>query len=296
MLLSGLASIAGRIFSSITHRPYRGDDERKDQLFTQLPYTNLVLDLGGVLLTWSDVTDSPLSADVIRSIYRSAIWFDFQKGKITEEELHQKVSNEIGRAPHEIAAAFKATRNSLRLSQPLMKLLRAWKHARPDLRIYIMSNISHADWDVARRLFSPDDLALFGRVFTSAGAGMRKPDLAFYRFLLDETKLESRSTLYIDDKLENVISARSFGLTASIFRGADALLVKLQEVISRPVPEALAYLKESSSNTPSVTDTGCQVHENFAKLLIAEALGLRIHADDVGHQRLFNFFQDISDS
>jgi FMN phosphatase YigB (HAD superfamily) len=138
-----------------------------------------------------------------------------------------------------------------------------------------MSNISQPDFDAIRMRTAAWDI--FDKVFTSCAAGERKPHLGFYRHVLAETGSNPHSTVFVDDKLENVLSARSLGLHGIIF---DSHEVKrtLRNVLGDPIARGQQYLKDNAGHLNSVTDDGHalnEIRENFTQLLIWEATGDR---------------------
>ena len=282
--------------SNIATRPLKDIDTLRDEIFYRLPYTSLVLDIGGVLLDYSAParTENFIPNEVIHRIFRSSTWFEFERGRITQAHCYRAVADEIGRTQEDVSATFAAMRLTLRLNESLMRILRAWKQAKPTLRVYAMSNISSPDWEYIRGFFSPEDLALFDHVFTSASAGIRTPDLGFYRLVLADTKLDPHTTLYVDDRLDNVVSARSFGLSTVTFSTTEKLLDHLRERSTRcPRAAALAYLSSGVSKL-SVTGDGQEVREIFTELLEREACGDRMHVEGLEQQRLVNFFKGES--
>jgi HAD superfamily hydrolase (TIGR01509 family) len=63
----------------------------------------------------------------------------------------------------------------------------------------------------------------FERVLASCHLGARKPDPAFFEALLGALDLPASAVLFVDDREENVTAARTAGLAAHRFRGADEL-------------------------------------------------------------------------
>ena len=45
---------------------------------------------------------------------------------------------------------------------------------------------------------------------------MRKPDLSFYRHVLEEVKLAPKEVVFIDGKTENVLAAKSLGINSIV--------------------------------------------------------------------------------
>lgn len=52
----------------------------------------------------------------------------------------------------------------------------------------------------------------FDKVYYSHKVGLRKPDIAIYQRLLDDTGFDPSATLFIDDLKENVTAAESLGI------------------------------------------------------------------------------------
>lgn len=73
-----------------------------------------------------------------------------------------------------------------------------------------MSNISIPDFELLHKDLSEWDI--FESVFTSGRAGVRKPNFAFYQHLLEKTKVDPQSTIFVDDRIENVIAAECLGM------------------------------------------------------------------------------------
>lgn len=279
------------VSSDITPRMLKGIDMFDDEFFYRLPYSTLILDIGGVLLNFSAAKDSSIPPEVVHRIFRLSTWFDYERGKLTEEECYTVLADEIGYSAADVAQTMQAMRATLRLNEPLMALLRAWKAARPSMRIFLMSNISAPDWDYVRAFFAPSDLALFSRVFTSAAAELRKPDLGFYDLVLRETRADPRRALYVDDRLDNVVSACSFGLRTVTFKTTDVLFDHLKGLATRcPKSSANAYLSSGASKL-SVTSDGRQVREIFTELLERDACDDRMYIEGLEQQPLVNFFK-----
>lgn len=64
--------------------------------------------------------------------------------------------------------------------------------------------------------------------FTSAFVGLRKPDEAIYRLVVDVTQCPPDRCVFIDDRPLNVEGARRVGMHAVHYRGADELKQELR--------------------------------------------------------------------
>jgi len=53
---------------------------------------------------------------------------------------------------------------------------------------------------------------LFDQAYFSFELGLRKPDPKIYQYVLEENNLIPSETLFVDDRIENILSARSLGI------------------------------------------------------------------------------------
>ncbi|EAU91227.1 hypothetical protein CC1G_06862 [Coprinopsis cinerea okayama7 len=256
-------------------------------------FSNIVFDLGDVLFTWSSDTKTCVSPRTLKAILSTPTWFDYERGLLSQEECYRRVSEEFDIPANDIALAFEQATASLRPDTEMFDLIRDLKEANPSLRLFAMSNISAPDWVMLEKTL--DDWSMFEQIFTSAAAGERKPHLGFYRHVIRETGIEPRHTIFIDDKLENVLSARSLGFHGIQFDDRDKVKRALRNLLGDPVTRGRTYLAAHAKNHKSVTartekQPEVVLHENFAQLLILELTNDRDLVDLVEHDRTWNFF------
>ncbi|KAF5386224.1 hypothetical protein D9615_002237 [Tricholomella constricta] len=258
-------------------------------------YTAVIFDLGDVLFKWSPETKTSISSRTLRDILSSPIWFDYERGRLSEDDCYAKVGAEFILEPEEIRRAFQQARDSLQADNKLIALIRELK-AQSDgqLHVFAMSNISLPDYEVLRT--KPADWSIFDEVFTSGAAGERKPNLGFFKQVLSATGVDPHNTIFVDDRLENVLSARSLGLYGIIFENPDIVGRALRNLIGDPVARGREFLKHNAGCLLSVTDKtdkheAIELRENFAQLLILEATNDRSLVSLVEHPRTWNFFQ-----
>ena len=230
----------------------------------------LIFDLGDVLFSWSPVTTTSISPKVFKKILSSTVWQEYECGRLSEDECYRLVGEKFTLDPGEVRQAIHDARASLQPNGTLIRFIRDLQsEANGALRIFAMSNISAPDYVVARGM--PTDWSIFERVFTSADAGMRKPDLCFYKYVLGEIKAEPSSVVFVDDRFENVLAARSLGINGIVFDDVDRVRQALRNLISDPVSRGLAFLEIRAGHLESETNLGNNISENFAQLLILEA-------------------------
>lgn len=230
------------------------------------PPRAVIFDLGDVLFTWSATTTSTIPARQLRDILSTPIWFAYDRGEITRDVCYQLSAEKSCLSASEIAEAFRQARKSLQPDPAILALLREI-NKNPTIQVYVMSNIGKEDFqDLATRI----DWSLFNQVFTSAAAGMRKPELGFYKYVLDHIGLAGNEIVFIDDKEENIRAAKALGIRGHVFD--HSTIQSLRMTFESPVGRAWTYLFQNSKKCDSITNSGVVFADNFAKLLIADTL------------------------
>ena len=140
--------------------------------------------------------------------------------------------------------------------------------SRGTVKLYAMSNVSKEDFAVLSTKLA--DWSIFDRVFTSGYAGMRKPDLGFYRYVLQETNLTPEEAVFVDDKVDDVLAARSLGIESILLDDASTVIRSLRNIFHNPVRRGYGYLYRNAKHFDSITDSGLVVPDNFAQLLILD--------------------------
>lgn len=236
---------------------------------SSLPHCNtLIFDIGDVLFSWSPETPTKIPAKTLRTITTSPIWSRFECGQLSQEDCYRLIAQEHGLDVEDLALAFRYARDSLQPNDDLVAFIRRLKEDSGEgLRVFAMSNISAPDYKFLRSKAS--DWSVFDSVFTSAAVGMRKPTLGFYKHVLDTIGGDPTSMAFIDDKAENVLSARSLGMHGVVFNKSD-IRAALQHLVCDPLRRGREFLDAHAGELESVTDTGIVVEENFSQLLILE--------------------------
>ncbi|HUB71990.1 MAG TPA: HAD family phosphatase [Acidimicrobiales bacterium] len=184
-------------------------------------------DLGGVLLDWDP-----------RNLYRKLFGDDTEAMEIFLTEVCSPAWHLQQDKGMSVAAACAG----LKVQFPLhTELIEAWE-LRSDEMIsgviegsaemlaelkaagvpcYALSNMERETW--GRRLGIYPFLHWFDGYFISALEGVLKPDPRYFELALERFGLEPREVFFIDDREENVASARSLGIMAAQFSGAQAV-------------------------------------------------------------------------
>lgn len=230
------------------------------------PPRAVIFDLGDVLFTWSANTKSAITTRQLRNILSTPIWYSYDRGEITRDACYELSAKKFSLSASDIAQAFTQARQSLQPDPSIISFLRELNED-PTIRVYAMSNIGKEDFEeLAERI----DWSLFDRVFTSAEAGMRKPELEFYRYVLDQIAIPSNDVVFIDDKEENILAARALGIRGCVFE--QSTIQSLRETLESPIGRGWRYLFQHAKQCNSITNTGIVFADNFAQLLIADSV------------------------
>lgn len=237
-----------------------------------LRYTTLILDIGDVLFTWSAKTKTSISPRLLKEILVSTTWFEYERGRISQAECYEKVASDFSLEPQEIAQAFEQARESMVSNDEMIALVHRLKSmSNGALRVFALSNISQPDYEYL--LTKPADWSVFDKVFASALIGERKPHLGCYRHVIEETGIDPRSTVFVDDKIDNVLSARSLGMHGIVFEKQEDVSRELLNLFGNPVQRGLDFLQQSAGNLQSITSQGQSFDENFTQLFVLEVTG-----------------------
>ena len=257
-------------------------------------YSALIFDIGDVLFTWSAKTKTSISPKSLGMIIKSSIWDDFERNRISQETCYKQAGEKFGLAPEEIATAFQQATDSLRSDDRLISVIRDLKAAsQGQLRVFAMSNISLPHYQVLRT--KPADWEIFDELFASGAVGERKPDLKFYKHVIAKTGVDPQKAIFVDDKVENVLTARAFGFTGIVFDDVSNVIRNLRNLLGDPVKRGQDFLNSNAKKLESVTDTGVVVKENLTQLLILESTENKdlVNLPDPC-PRLWNFLRGMS--
>lgn len=98
-------------------------------------------------------------------------------------------------------------------------------------------------------------------IVRSAYAHERKPNIGFYQYLIKETNLNPSEAIFVDDKLENVLTARSTGMGGIVFDNADSVVRQLMNRCGNPIERGNTFLRGNKKMLKTVSDKGVLVNE-----------------------------------
>ena len=183
---------------------------------------NVIFDLGGVVLDWNPdhIVSRFQPVLELRASLKAALfgpdWRLFDRGTLTESELIERLESGVGRPKQEVMAILDAVRDSLVEKPETVKLIRALQAQGTPL--YCLSNMPAAIYTHLRRRHNFWDA--FSGIVISGEVKMMKPEPAVFQHLLDTFNLRAEESVFIDDVLANIDSAKQMGLHTIWFKDA----------------------------------------------------------------------------
>ncbi|KAM0317652.1 hypothetical protein ACHAO8_002203 [Botrytis cinerea] len=259
--------------------------------FLYVPPRAIVFDLDDVLFKWSvaiDATTTKVSPRYLEMIRSTPIWYSYERGEITQNVCYELSAEKFSLSASDIAEAFAQARACLQSDHVIVAFIRKLK-IDPAVQVYAMCNFGKEDFD---ELATKMDWKLFDGVFPSAEAGMRKPELGFYRNVLDRIDLAGSQVLFIDGKKENVDTARALGIRRFVF--GNSTIGSLSQTFHSPIGKGWRWLYQNANKCDSFTTNQVTFADNLAKLLIMETLQDQSIVNlSWGSRKTWNFFADV---
>jgi FMN phosphatase YigB (HAD superfamily) len=183
---------------------------------------NIVFDLGGVLLnidynkTAAEFKNLGIENfdELFSQFTVNPLFEKLETGNISEEDFYSSIqrSSALPLTVSEIKNAWNAMLLDFRISS--IKFLETIPEK---YNLYLLSNTNSIHHKAFLQIFKkelgePTPDAFFKKAYYSHLIKMRKPDPAIYRFVLNDADLIAGETLFIDDSINNIESAKEVGI------------------------------------------------------------------------------------
>ncbi|KAA1477767.1 hypothetical protein DENSPDRAFT_844968 [Dentipellis sp. KUC8613] len=272
--------------------------------FSDISPMSAILNCSTIIVDFRDALSSPshplsgtsdVDSDLWLRIISSPIWSQFERGEITREQYCQTLGEKLSVDATVIDQVFLKDMALLE-SRPETRVLRLLgdlkSRLKDRLRIIGMVNLPKK----AHELFkSHSSTGIFSNVFTSADAGTgtqtRTPRLAFFRHVLRTAACDPRSTAFIDTNPDYVLAARSLGLQGMLLNEHEVLYRAVYSPACLPVTRGQRFLAAQAGRLDSITNTGIEIKDNFAQLVILDLTGDRTISTITEPRPKWNFFE-----
>jgi len=198
-----------------------------------MPVTTIISDIAGVLLlkrpAWEAVRRQweqharLKEGAIMRALFTTELDEAAIFGRVSQEALVQQASAQVG---IDLTVFVEEMWRHLHLHHELATFLHS---LRPRYKVALLSNA----WSGARSdfncLFHLDrfvDLQIF-----SAEEGLAKPDERIYRLALTRLGVAPEETLFLDDRLENILAAQRLGIQVLHFDGNRSGISEIQRFL-----------------------------------------------------------------
>ena len=181
---------------------------------------NIIFDLGNVILNIDYQSTIKAfkkigikNAKILYSKSSQTKIFDqLETGKITKEEFlleMRKIIPQVSKS--EIINAWNAIIKDLPKSR-----IDILKNLKDKFSIFLLSNTNsiHIDYifkKIGEKKYD-EFYNLFDKVYYSHEVKLRKPDPNIFKLVINENNLKIKNTLFIDDSIQHIISAKKLGL------------------------------------------------------------------------------------
>ncbi len=183
---------------------------------------NIIFDLGGVIIN----LDNKRTEDAFVTLgarnfsqffghgFAASFFKEYELGKISDLDFIESL-RQMGnlKVPGEkIITAW----NALLLDFPEQRV-ELLKELGKTYRIFLFSNTNALHMKTVSKIFQDtfggDVLeSLFEKAYYSHTLGLRKPDIASFRYIMEQNNLKGEETMFVDDALVNVEGANAAGL------------------------------------------------------------------------------------
>lgn len=193
---------------------------------------NIIFDLGGVIMNLNvpkTITEFK-RLGIINIVndtghhYTYPIFYDFETGKVSENEFVKKLSHMSRNNPSHIQIVEAWNAMILEMPRERIDIL---LNLKKNYKIYLLSNTNsiHQKKFISEvneaNNFSFNDL--FEKAYYSHEIGMRKPNEEVFHFVLQDSKLNAEETLFVDDSFDNIKVAMNAGIRAFHVKGENTL-------------------------------------------------------------------------
>ena len=181
---------------------------------------NIIFDVGKVLVSYEPeemmrklgYTEEQIRI-VNEAMFCNPLWDEADRGLRSCEEYHEAFLNQNPEHKDIIQKAYEHIGDCIELLPHAMDWILEMKER--GYHVYILSNYSEYTFEVTKEKLA--FLPLMDGIVFSYKTKMGKPDEGINKKLISEFFLEEEESVFIDDRRENVESARRIGIESILF-------------------------------------------------------------------------------
>jgi putative hydrolase of the HAD superfamily len=193
---------------------------------------NIIFDLGGVIMNL-DVPKTIIEfekigiTDIVNNTghhYTDPIFYDFEIGKVSKIEFIERLKNIsiLDPSTNEVIEAW----NAMILDVPRERIDILF-NLKENYKVFLLSNTNsiHQKKFISEvnkeNNISFNDL--FQKAYYSFEVGIRKPDKEVFEFTLNDSNLNPKETLFVDDSIDNIKVAQDIGIQTYHIDGKNSI-------------------------------------------------------------------------
>jgi len=187
---------------------------------------NIVFDNGGVIVKYSadtylDYFQFPKHIQkTLDQLFISDKWIDFAKGQISSNDFKNYAIQKFPQLKEEIIKILDV--NNLKFMIPPYQQTINFIHFLKEkgFNVFLLSDINEDTIKYLNKTISNFE-SLFNGIIYSCRVGMVKKEGLIFNKLLNDFKLNSEETLFLDDSIINLIEAEKYGINTYRFLDPD---------------------------------------------------------------------------
>lgn len=190
----------------------------------------VVFDIGNVLTSWHwrDSFVKMFGEDIVEELadatVRSDGWKELDRGALSEEELVSLLTKNAPQYGAEIARIVHECHDFVTVFPYASQWVKSLKEA--GYRVYILSNYSEFGYIRSREKF--DFLNYTDGELISYQIKRVKPEREIYEELCERFSIDPGKAVFLDDREENTVAAREFGMYAITVTGREQAEAELR--------------------------------------------------------------------
>lgn len=190
-------------------------------------YKNIIFDMGNVLLDYSPHTivsqftqDETIINQLVKEIFYQQEWLDLDQGLINENEAYLQIMERLNESYQFIVKQIlDHWHDYLFERSEMLDLLNQLKQK--GYKLYLFSNASLRFYEYEHKIKC---LSLFDKKVISAYIKLSKPSHDFYHKAFEICDIDPKQSFFIDDSVQNILTANQLKLDGYIHNGTYQLL------------------------------------------------------------------------
>ena len=192
---------------------------------------NIIFDLGGVLIDWNP---EYVYLDVFKGNIKKMNWF-FNNICTEKWNLNQDAGYSLDKATNELIELYPKHEYYIKiyygrweemLGGEIHKSVQILNKLIPEFKVFALTNWSAETFPVALKKFS--FLHSFIDIIVSGKEKLIKPNPKIFELAISRFKIKPNETVFIDDNINNIISAKKMNFITHHFKNPDKLINDLK--------------------------------------------------------------------